>query len=287
MKKNKKQSMLIKPNQRFDVGIITCFIVMYCNIVDCKDVIIQLYKRDLFAVYKKSFLGSLWVIIGPSAAILSWLFLHKAEILRPGDVGIPYPAYVLIGTMVWGLFMGLYSTVSNTLAHYQYILINTTVAHEAVYLSQVLVKLTQFLFSFILILGVLIVFKVFPSWMVIILPFVLSPLIAIALSFGLIVSMFSVLSYDIRRLVAGVMGLILFVTPVIYSPDVINNIWLEKMVLLNPLTYLICSARDIIIYGRLYSARGFYISAALSFIFLIISLRLFYVAEDRVIERVI
>jgi ABC-type polysaccharide/polyol phosphate export permease len=55
----------------------------------------------------------------------------------------------------------------------------------------------------------------------------------------------------------------------------------------NPLTYLVCSCRDIIIYGRLYHPTGYWLAAVISLLTFMVSWRLFYVSEDKVIERMV
>jgi ABC-type polysaccharide/polyol phosphate export permease len=82
------------------------------------------------------------------------------------------------------------------------------------------------------------------------------------------------------------MGLLLYVTPIIYAETVDSQL-VQVLITINPLTYLVGSARDIVLYGRLYEPTGFVISAALSFFLFMISWRLFYVSEDKLIERMI
>jgi ABC-type polysaccharide/polyol phosphate export permease len=55
----------------------------------------------------------------------------------------------------------------------------------------------------------------------------------------------------------------------------------------NPLTYLVCSCRDMILYGTLYHPKAYFISALLAFLAFMISWRLFYVSEDKLIERMV
>ena len=53
------------------------------------------------------------------------------------------------------------------------------------------------------------------------------------------------------------------------------------------MTYLVCSVRDIVIYGRLYDATGYFICAGISFLLFMVSWRLFYVSENKIIERMV
>ncbi len=50
---------------------------------------------------------------------------------------------------------------------------------------------------------------------------------------------------------------------------------------------LVCSARDIILFGRLYDNQGFAIVSVLSLVAFLFAWRLFYVSEDKVVERMI
>ena len=93
-------------------------------------------------------------------------------------------------------------------------------------------------------------------------------------------------AFDLNRALGMVMGLLLYTTPIIYS-DTIQNPVVQTMIAWNPLTYLVCSARDIIIYGRLYEPTGFTICAGVSLVLFLISWRLFYVSEHQLIEKMI
>ena len=249
--------------------------------------IYQLFRREFFAAYKKSFIGSAWIILTPIAGIVSWIFLHRANIITPGDVGIPYPAYILVGTLIWGFFMSVTNAFMNAMSKYRYLLLWTYFPHEAILGIQLLLKLVEFVMSLFVTLIILIIFSIPPTWGIFLFPVVISPLLFFALSFGLLVSVVSVVSYDLRKVVTAIFGLVMFITPVVYSADVIGNIWLQKIIHLNHLTYLVCSARDIILFGRLYSIKGFIISSLVSLFMVFISWRIFYISEDKIIERMI
>jgi ABC-type polysaccharide/polyol phosphate export permease len=133
---------------------------------------------------------------------------------------------------------------------------------------------------------VLIVFGVIPSWKILFLPFVILPLFFLGAAIGLIVSMIAVVAVDVDRIITMGMGLMMWGTPLIYS-DKVESEFVQLIIKWNPLTYLVCSARDIIIYGRLYDITGYFICASLSFLLFMIAWRLFYVSENKIIERMI
>jgi lipopolysaccharide transport system permease protein len=103
---------------------------------------------------------------------------------------------------------------------------------------------------------------------------------------GLLTSMISVVAFDLDKILNMLMGLLLYITPVIYS-NKISNPFVKSMIRWNPLTYLVCSARDLMIYGRLYNVTGYVICAVVSVLLFLIAWRLFYVSEHQLIERMI
>ena len=284
--KSRHHITIYRPNQRHELGFFRTWVVMARNIVQAKELIWQLFKRDFLASYKKSFIGVSWLFISPLVGIVSWVFLQKTGLLRPGDVGIPYPAYVLIGTSMWGLFMGFFNAAKETLSAGKALVMQVNYPHEALLFMQTAQHLANFLITFGITIVVLVLFGVLPSWKIVLFPLVIVPLFFLAAAIGLVVSMIAVVSIDFDKIVNVCLGLLMWITPIIYS-DKVDNQFVQTLIAWNPLTYLVCSARDIIIYGSLYNTAGYCVCAGLSFLLFMISWRLFYVSEDKIIERMI
>lgn len=277
---------IYRPNMRHELGLLQTWGVMARNVWGARELIWQLFKRDFFAGYKKSFVGYGWIFVQPLLGIVSWVFLQKTGMLQPGDVGIPYPAYVLIGTSMWGLFMGFYGSACGTLSAGGGLLLQVNYPHEALLFQQIANQLANYLIAFVMNIIVIICFGVFPSWGLLLFPLVALPLFFLGTAMGLIIAMVSVVAYDVSRVVGIGMSILMYSTPIIYGTKVSNPV-VQAVNHWNPLTYLVCSCRDMIIYGRLYHPGAYFLSAALAFIAFMISWRLFYVSEDRLIERMV
>ena len=286
IRNNNQSTTVYRPNQRHELGFFRTWIVMARHIIDARELIWQLFKRDFFASYKKSFIGITWIFISPIVGIISWVFLQKTGMLHPGELGIPYPAFVLVGTTMWGLFIGFFNSAKQTLSSGKALVMQVNYPHEALLFMQTAQHLANFLITFVITIVVLILFDVMPSWKMIFFPFVILPLFFLAAAIGLVVSMVSVLSIDFDKMVNVVLGLMMWITPVIYSETVDNQL-VQTLISWNPLTYLVCSARDIIIYGRLFDTTGYCICSGLSLILFLVAWRLFYISEDKIIERMI
>jgi ABC-type polysaccharide/polyol phosphate export permease len=187
---------------------------------------------------------------------------------------------------MWGLFMGFFKTASKTLSSASNIISQVNFPHEAVLVKQAAMNISNFAATFVLNIVVMLAFGVVPSPWTVLFPLVILPLFFLGAALGLIVAVISEVSFDASKIIDALLRLLMFATPVIYA-NKLKAAWLQGIIAWNPLTYLVCSARDIMIYGRLYDATGYFLCAGLSFLLFSAALRLFYVAEDRVVERML
>jgi len=275
-----------KANQRYDHGYFRTCLVMIRSFIQYRELVWQLYRRDLLANYKKSYFGAAWIVLTPLMGIVSWVFMHQTGLLRPGVQGIPYPAYLLIGASMWGLFMGCYKSSSQTLTAARSLVMQVSFPREVFLFEKILLQLTNFGVALLLNLLVILLFGVIPSRGIFLLPLVVLPMIFFASAIGLLVSMIAIVAENFSKLIHTFIGLTFWITPILYS-DKLDKSWAQILVHWNPLTYLVCSARDVIIYGRLYGSTGYWICAALSFILFVFSWRAFYISEPKILERMI
>jgi len=283
---HREKVTVYRPNQRHELGFFRTWAVMLNNIISSRELIWQLFKRDFFSSYKKSFIGITWIFVSPIMGIVSWIFLNMTGMLQPGDVGIPYPAYVLVGSSMWGLFMGFFNSAKATLTSGKDLVFQINYPHEALLFKETAQHLASFLITLLINIIVLFAFSVIPSWKILLFPLVVLPLFFLGAAIGLIFAMISIVAIDINRIVELGMGFLMYLTPIIYSGS-IKNAYVQEIIKWNPLTYLVCSARDIIIYGRLYNTGGYFLCAGLSLLLFMVSWRLFFISENKIIERMI
>lgn len=277
---------IYEPDSRHRISFLKIWIVMIKNIVSSRELIIQLFLRDFLMTYKKSFLGIGWLIIQPIIAIISWILMNSTGILQPGDVGIPYPAYVLLSSSIWGLFMGFFTSASETLGAGSGFIMQVKYPHEVLLIKQSAQQLANFIIAFIINIIVLLYFGIIPSWKIIFFPFLIVPLFLLAASIGLIVSLFAVIATDIQKGLTAIMQILMYFTPIIYSSNV-QDATLQKITKWNPLTYLVGSVRDMIIYGKIEDINRYIYASIFSLLLFLISWRLFFLSEEKVIEKMI
>jgi lipopolysaccharide transport system permease protein len=282
----KAEITIYEPNMRVKTGFFKTWYIMFKNIIQSRELIWQLFKRDFLNAYRKSFLGMAWIFISPIIGIISWIFMNATGLLQPGDVGIPYPAYVLVSSSIWGLFMGFYTAASETLGAGASFIMQVKYPHEALLAKQTAQQLASFILSFSLVIIVLFAFKVIPSWKIVFFPFAVLPLFFLGAGIGMVVSVINVVAMDFTKGVNLLMSLLMYITPVIYSQNAKNEI-LQSIITHNPLTYLVGNVRDLIIYGKFENIDRFIYSSIFAILVFLISWRLFYISEYKVIEKMI
>lgn len=281
-----KGIVVYEPDSRQKVGFFKVWAIMFHNIIASRELIFQLFRRDFLMAYKKSFIGVGWIFISPIVGIISWVFMNYTGVLNPGDVGIPYPAYVLLGSSLWGLFMGFYGAAAGTLGAGAGFIMQVKFPHEALLIKQTAQHLANFLITFVVTLIVLFIFGVYPNWKIIFFPILIIPLFLLGSGIGLVISVISVVAADLQKGFDFLLGLFLYITPVIYSPNV-QNPFLQKVLKWNPLTYLVGGVRDIIVYGRLEHIDRFVYATGFALLVFLLSWRLFFISENKVIEKML
>ena len=158
--------------------------------------------------------------------------------------------------------------------------------HEVLMIKQVMISMATFLISFVLNFVVLVGFGVIPSWLTILFPILVLPLFFIGAAIGLISALVKVVVPDLQKGIDFIMTLLYFCTPVIYSSK-IDNAFIQTVTKYNPLTYLFEGVRGVIIYGKIEHWHMYIYAVLASFFLFLISLRIFYISEQKVIERMI
>lgn len=246
----------------------------------------QLVRVNLHRDFKRSFIGLSWLVILPLIAMAVWILLNGAGIVDPGATDIPYPAYVLLSTSIWGFFMEIYRSTSQMLLQQGRLLVTTPFPQEILVAEQVIVHLIRFSIPFGLNIIVLLFFGVSFTWWALLFPFTLLPLLLLGLGIGLLISLMRLVATDIGTLVDEGMRVLMFLTPVVYTPQIQVG-WLSDIVAINPLTYLISFSRDVLTNGTFYEPSWYLLCTAFSLLFFLFALRVYIVAQPRVIERLI
>lgn len=246
----------------------------------------QLVRVSVVGGYKKSFIGLAWIFILPILAVLVWIVLNGAGVVDPGDTGIPYPAYVLLSTSLWGFFLEIYKSTSNALANEGKLLIMKDFPREVLLAEKTLVHLINFSIPMVLNIGVLLLFGVRFGWAALLFPLSLLPLLLLGLGIGMIVAVLRVVAVDICTMIDEGMKLLMFLTPIVYAPKIQAG-WLSGFIQWNPLAYLIGFSRELLASGSFFHPKAYLACTLGAALFFLLALAFFRATGKRVLERLV
>lgn len=281
-----KQPLIVyEPDSRERLGVFSAWKQVIRNIYTYRALLAEMIRISIRSQYKKSFIGVAWMFILPIITIAVWLLLNRAGIFNPGPMDIPFPVYVMITSTIWSFFFGLQDMLSRSISQGAQHFLMAEYPHEIMVLEKLIVQLIYFTAPLLLNLVLLWYFDIAVSWKLIFFPLVILPLLCMSVALGMLFSIMEVVAVDLGKLANKAMSTLIYFTPVIYSPDSPSGL-LKTLVQWNPLTYLISSARQIIIHGTLYQPEYYAYSAVFAVLLLVVSVRIYYIAEARIMERI-
>lgn len=212
-----------------------------------KDLFWQLTLRDIKSKYKQSLLGYSWVILVPliNLTVLSIVFTF---VFKVPTGPVPYPVYLFTALVPW-LFMSnaIVAATGSVLANSS-LVTKIYLPREILPLSAVASKLVD-LFLTVLILGFfMIFFKVPFHTTILFVPIILFMQLMLITGISFILSASNVFYRDIEHAIGVILGVWMYLTPVVYSPDLIPKD-LKIFFYLNPMSGIIDAYRATILYG--------------------------------------
>lgn len=256
------------------------------NLKQYKYFILQQSKVLLLNDFKKSFLGSAWLLITPLVTVAVWIILHSAGILNPGEIKGSYAAFVLLGTTIWNLFFDMYWSSSRLITSYGNLMIMKKFPIEALILVIILVTSIRFGILLALTSVALLLMSTSISLWILALPILLIPLALTGLSLGLFTSLIRVVAADLANVIDMGIKVLLYLTPVIYATHTSGKL-LQYINTINPITYLLGFPRDQVLGENLISLHHFLATAILFTLLFFVSFRIVKRQSPFLLEKLI
>lgn len=273
-----------QPNERRG-GLVWGLLQAREDIVASRHVIARLFWRDFIAQFRQKILGYFWALLSPLLGIISFLFLFFIGVLRPGEGEIPYTLYVLMGSTIWGCLPGAMGAVSGGLQAQADLIMRTRIPKLALAVSSLAGLVYGLAISMVTMTIVFLFMGVTPSWWFLAYPLLVLPMVLLGTAAGLVLSVLGPIARDLIPLATQALAFVMYLTPVIYVHSSIQNPTVKTIIEWNPITYLVDIPRSLICLGRADNIDTFLWVAVGTVILVTVGLRIFYLLEDLVAER--
>jgi lipopolysaccharide transport system permease protein len=214
---------------------------------DWSDLITQLVLREIKARYKQSILGYVWVILVPLLRLIV-LTLVFSTIMRVNTGAIPYSVFLFTALVPWSFFANSITAATNSLIANISLITKIKMPLLVFPLASVIVKMVDLCLSF-LILFILILAFGLPlrlSWAWVPLIFLVQTCFTLGVSF--VLAAINVYYRDIENMLEVLLTLWLYLTPVVYPPELIPAKW-QPFFNLNPMMGIINAYRNALLHG--------------------------------------
>ncbi|WP_231628662.1 ABC transporter permease [Mangrovimonas sp. ST2L15] len=257
---------------------------MFSDLKQSRDLAWRLTVRDFKGQYRQSLLGAFWAFITPLMSALVWIFLNASGAVKISDSGIPYPAYVLTGTLLWSILSESVMIPLKQTMGSKGIIGKINFPKEALLLSGLYKIGGNSLIKLCLMFAVIIIFGITPDFRIIFIPLVILGLIFFGFCAGLILTPLGMLYNDVGRLIPMGMQFLMYLSPVVYSASK-NQGFLAKIVEWNPTSCLIVTAREYM--TGLESSYNLYFTVLMifTFIFLVFAWVFYRFSIPIIVER--
>jgi lipopolysaccharide transport system permease protein len=202
-----------------------------------RELLYFLVWRDVKVRYKQTALGVAWIVLQPVISTVVFTLLFGILLEVPSG-GVPYPVFALAGLVPWSYFAGSLTKSSTSLVGSSHLITKVYFPRLIIPLSGVLSGLVDFGVTFLVLVVLLVVYRITPTWGVLLLPVFLLLAMATALGFGLWLSALNVRYRDVNYLVPFLVQIWMYLTPVVYGVTLIPEPY-RWLLALNPMTVVV------------------------------------------------
>jgi len=217
-------------------------------IVTQRQLILALAKREIASQYIGSLLGIVWTFIQPAVMIFVFWFVFSVGFKSRPINDVPFAVWLTAGMAPWFAFSDIVVRSSTAIVSYAHLI------KKSVFPSQILpvVKVICCMFThsaFVLLLLALLLFQqVWAGFYALQFFYYLLCLVTLALGIGWAVAALNVFIRDVGQIVAVVMQVGFWATPIFWEITIMPE-RVQAILKLNPVYYIIQGYRDSFIYG--------------------------------------
>jgi ABC-type polysaccharide/polyol phosphate export permease len=229
-------------------------VTVYTDVFRYRELLGNLFRRDLQAKYRGSALGVLWTIANP--LMLMGVYLLVFGVVWPSSFAQVdhYALFLLSGLALWTFFAAAVQSATRSMLDNANLIRKTRFPRQLVPLSVVFAHLVSFaaMLALLLVINFVALSRVRATeWLAIPLAVLFVGLVC---GFGLLVAALNVLFRDIEFIVAALLVPWFFLTPILYGLDTVSSKHRNVATAihwLNPLSPAVEAVRAPLFLGRL------------------------------------
>lgn len=228
-------------------------IALVASIYKNRRLILDLIKREVVGRYKGSTMGLLWSFFNPVLMLVVYTFMFsvvfKARWVGGSDSKVEFALIMFTGLLMFNLFSEVISRAPGL------ILNNANYVKKVIFPLEILPVVAlgaaafHMLVSLVVWLIFFLIFFTMPNWTSLQIILVFIPLVLMTLGLAWLLASLGVYLRDVGQVIGLITSVLMFLSPVFYPVSAIPEKF-RGVMQLNPLTYIVEDARNVMIWGK-------------------------------------
>jgi lipopolysaccharide transport system permease protein len=224
-----------------------------------------------------------WAFVPPIVTSLIFIVLQSRSVVNFGETAVPYPVFVLVGTILWQVFTESLNAPLKSVTAAKPFLVKVSFPREALIISAIYLTAFNLLIKLIVLAVISLLFRMPLTPGLLLAPLMIIMLMLLGICLGLFLTPLGVLYTDVTTSLPVIISLWFFVTPVVYSPP--SEFPYSLIAVLNPVSPLLIAARDLITTGTLNNLPAVLLVSGLTIVGLFVAWIIYRIALPILIER--
>lgn len=209
------EKIVIEPPKRWEI-------IDFKELRDYQDLFYFLVWRNIKVLYAQTILGFSWAILNPLVQIVIFSVIF-GKVAKINTDGIPYVLFSSVAIIPWTYMSDAMTQSSQSLVSGQNMLGKVYFPRLIFPITSVLAKLVDFSISLLLVIGVMIYYRVPPTWNLIFLPVFVLMMISIPAGIGFWLSSLAIRFRDVRFAMPYFIRLLIYSAPILYTASAIPD----------------------------------------------------------------
>jgi len=210
--------------------------------------------RDISVRYKQTVMGVAWAIIQPLLTIFVMTIVFGTVAKLPSEGNAPYSILVFAAMLPWQFFSTSLASASQSLVGNANLISKVYFPRMIIPAGAVISSFIDFLVSFVILIALMVWFRFWPTWRLVLLPLFMAFALFAAIGPGLLITALNVKYRDFRYVIPFLIQFGLYASPVGFSSSLIRERFGDSVFAiysLNPMVGVIDGFRWAILGGEI------------------------------------
>jgi len=220
--------------------------------------IVQMSTREVVGRYKGSLLGLAWSFFNPVLMLAVYTFVFSVvfkarwgqTVQGVAESRTDFAVVLFVGMIVHGLFSEVLNRAPTLILNNQNYVKRVVFPLEILPVVTMGAALFHCVISLTVLLLAFVLFNGYAHWTALLAPLVLMPLVVLTLGLAWMLASLGVFLRDVGQTIGIVTTVLMFLAPVFYPVHALP-LELRPWLQVNPLTFVIEQAREVLVWGRM------------------------------------